>query len=108
MRRRIDEMATDVELQLVTKLGKLKFTVQLDETTVRNSEALLLAYVRYIEDGEFREEILFCQSLPTTTTAADIYGIYKNYMSYGASAMMGRRQGCLKLKKNDNSWMLTL
>ena len=100
----------------MTKLRKLKFTVQLDETTVRKSEALLLAYVRYIEDGEFKEEMLFCQSLPTTTTAADIYGIYKNHMSMleiplhnviscaadGAPAMMGRRQGCLKLMKIDN------
>ena len=56
------------------------------------------------------------------TTAADIYGIYNNYMSKweiplhnvisyaadGAPAMMGRRQGCLKLMKNDNPGMMTV
>ena len=66
VQRRIDEMASDVESQLVSKLRWCNFTVQLDESTVRDSEALLLAYVRYIDEEVFREEMLFCESLPTT------------------------------------------
>jgi hypothetical protein len=52
-------MAKDVENQLAAKLRKKKFTVQ---STVNGSEAILLAYVRYIEDQQFKEEMLFCES----------------------------------------------
>ena len=120
VRRRIEEMASDVEQQLVIKLREKKFTVQLDESTVRNSEALLMAYVRFIDNGEFAEEKLFCEQLTATTTAADIYGVYKNYMSRwnillgnvvactadGAPAMIGKRNGVLKLMKDDNPKMM--
>ena len=47
--RRIDEMGQDVEQQLIEKLKSQKFSLQIDECTVRKSEALLLAYVRYID-----------------------------------------------------------
>ena len=46
MLRRIDEMAKDVEKQLIAKLQVKKFKLQLDESTLRDSEAILLAYVR--------------------------------------------------------------
>ena len=52
----------------------------MDESTVKDSEALLLTYVRYIDKGEFAEEILFCKSLETTTTATDIYNKLENYL----------------------------
>ena len=105
VRRRIDEMASDVQQQLVNKLQKKIFTFQLDESTVRNSEAFLMAYVHFIDVGDFMEEMLFCEQLNTTTTAADIYGAYKTYMSRwnnplknvvscaadGAPAMMGKQ-----------------
>ena len=122
VRRRIDEMASDVEQQLVNKLREKIFTIQLDESTVRNSEALLMAYVSFIDNGEFMEEMLFCEQLNTTTTAADIYGVYKKYMSRwniplknivscaadGAPAMMGKRSGILKLMKDDNPTMMAV
>ena len=58
--RRIDEMGQDVEVQLIEKLKSQKFSLQIDECTVRKSEALLLAYVRYIDNEKFEEEMLFC------------------------------------------------
>jgi len=73
-------MAKDVENQLAAKLRKKKFTVQLDENTVNGSEAILLAYVRYFEDQQFKEEMLFCESLETTTTALDIYQTFKSFL----------------------------
>ena len=42
VQRRIDEMASDVTTQLVSKLRQTRFTVQVDETTVRDSQSLLL------------------------------------------------------------------
>lgn len=92
----------------------------MDESTIRDSQAVLMAYVRYIENGEFAEEMLFCESLETTTTAVDIYNSLKNYLfeaqipikniiscsADGAPVMMGKKNGCLKLMKDDNPEML--
>lgn len=113
---RIDEMGKDVEMQLVEKLKSSNFSLQLDESTIRDSEALLLAYVRYIDKESFQEEMLFCESLETTTTSKDIYSKVKNYLNLheipidnilsiaadGAPAMMGRNNGCLKMLKDEN------
>ncbi|XP_038669045.1 SCAN domain-containing protein 3-like [Scyliorhinus canicula] len=120
VRRRIDEMSEDIETQLVEKLKSRKFSVQMDESTVRDSEALLLTYVRYIDKGEFAEEMLFCKSLETTTIATDIYNKLKHYLDVnnipmenitscaadGAPVMMGKKNGCLKLMKDENPEML--
>ncbi len=118
--KRIDEMSGDVEAQLVEKLKSRKFSIQMDESTVRDSEALLMAYVRYIDNEEFVEDMLFCESLESTTTAIDIYSKLKKYLDEnqismenitscaadGAPVMMGKKKGCLKLMKDDNPQML--
>ncbi|GFQ97255.1 SCAN domain-containing protein 3 [Trichonephila clavata] len=63
--RRIDEMSEDIEMQLV------EFSVQLDESTLRESEAVLITYVRYVDKD-------------------------------GAPIMMGKKNACLKLMKDEN------
>ncbi|XP_042228309.1 SCAN domain-containing protein 3-like [Homarus americanus] len=117
---RIDEMSCDVEVQLVEKLKYTNFSIQLDESTVRDSEALLMAYVRYVDNGEFIEDMLFCEALETTTIAIDIYKKLKTYLddkqipmeniiscaADGAPVMMGKKNGVLKLLKDDNPQML--
>ncbi|GFV36873.1 hypothetical protein TNCV_1701691 [Trichonephila clavipes] len=42
--RRIDEMGENIEKQLVEKLKTRKFSVQMDESTLRDSEAVLINY----------------------------------------------------------------
>jgi hypothetical protein len=32
-----------------------------------------MAYGRYTDNGEFTEDMMFCEALKTTTTATDIY-----------------------------------
>ena len=119
---RIDEMGKDVESQLIEKLRLRKFSLQMDESTIRDSEALLLTYVRYIDHEEFQEEMLFCESFETTTTANDIYDKVKHYLDAnkipienvlacaadGAPAMMGKKTGCLKRLKDENPSILTI
>jgi hypothetical protein len=92
----------------------------MDESTVGNSEAVLMAYVRYINNGEFTEEMLFCGALRTTITAIDIHNKLKNHLDEaqismenitccatdGAPLMMGKKHGCLNLMKNANHEML--
>lgn len=45
---------------------------RIDETTKfesaeRDTETLLVAYIKYINNGEFTEEMLLCEALKTTT-----------------------------------------
>ena len=47
-------------------------SIQLDESTVRDSEALLMAYVIYVDNGEYIEDMPFCKALETTTITIDI------------------------------------
>ncbi|GFU35361.1 SCAN domain-containing protein 3 [Nephila pilipes] len=50
--RRIDEVSEDIEKQLVEKLKTKNFSVQMDESTSRDSEAVLITFKKYIdEDG---------------------------------------------------------
>ena len=65
--RLIDAMAEDVEKQLMAKFQVKQFALQLDEATLRDSEAILLAYVRYKDDEGPREKMLFARSLRTDT-----------------------------------------
>ena len=90
------------------------------ESTLGDSEAVLITYVRYIHKGDFAEEMLFCKSLESTTTSKGIYNKLKNYldvnnipMKYitscaadGAPNMMGKKNGCLKLMEDKNPEML--
>jgi len=68
------------------------------------------------------EEMLFCESLQTTTTAKDIYNVVKQFMTDndiplinfisiaadGAPNMMGRNKGVLKLLKDDQPDMMAV
>ncbi|GFW10089.1 SCAN domain-containing protein 3 [Trichonephila clavipes] len=47
--RRIDEMIDDIETQLVEKLKSRYFSLQKDESTLRDIEVVLLLYARYID-----------------------------------------------------------
>ena len=84
--------------------------------------ACVRTYVQYVQDGDFKEEMLHCEDLKTTTTPTDIYSLYKHYM-YGARipltyvilnaadwapAMIGRQRGVLCLMKADNPDMMTV
>ncbi|XP_067124482.1 protein FAM200A-like [Centruroides vittatus] len=119
--RRIDEMSEDIEKQLVEKLKSRQVSARMDESTLRDSEAVLITCVRYIEKGEFAEEMLFWKSLESTTTSKDIYSKLKNHLDVnnipmknitscaadGAPNMMGKT-GCLKLMKDENPKMLLM
>ena len=122
VRRCIDDIADDLEVQLFTILRTTKFSLALDKYTVCDSESLLLTYAGFQHNNEFVEEMLFCKSLKTTTTALDIYTVVMDYLSEknipisnivstaadGAPTMMGRRNGSLKLLKDDNPDMITV
>ncbi|GFX83102.1 SCAN domain-containing protein 3 [Trichonephila clavipes] len=118
--RRIDEMGEGIEKQLVEKLKTRKLSVQMDESTLRDSEAALITYVRYIDKGHFAEEMLFCKILESTTTSKDIFNKLNKYLDVndipmtiitscaadGVPNMMGKKNGRLKLMKDANPEMI--
>ncbi|CAH2007408.1 unnamed protein product, partial [Acanthoscelides obtectus] len=63
--RRIDEMSSDIESFLSNYLQTTHFSIQLDESTLPDNAALLLAYVRFIMNQEIYEELLFARTLIT-------------------------------------------
>lgn len=106
--RRIDDMAADVEAQLIKRVQESPvYSIQLDESTDISSCAQLLCFIRYIHGGSFQEEFLFCKSLPQRTTAADIFSVLDCYIrdhgiswekcrgvcTDGAAAMTGKKSG---------------
>ena len=80
MSRRIDEMAEDVEKQLIAKLQVKQFAFQLDEATLRDNEAIVLVYVRYKDDEGPRKEMLFARSLRTDTRGETIFNEVAAYL----------------------------
>ncbi|KAK2710451.1 hypothetical protein QYM36_011844 [Artemia franciscana] len=104
--RRIDEMAEDVEKQLIAHLQVKQFALQLDESTLRDNEVILLAYVRFNNEGP-KEEMLFARSLTTDTKGETIFNEVATYFQEnniplkniiacatdGAPSMTGRYKG---------------
>ncbi|CAL1533028.1 unnamed protein product [Lymnaea stagnalis] len=55
-------MIEDLKIKFVEQLKTTKLSVQMDESTLRDSEAVLITYLRYIDKVDFAEEILFRKS----------------------------------------------
>ena len=76
----INKMSDNIETKVRLKLQETEFSIQLDESTVRDDKALLLAYVRFIEDKKICEEMLFCHSLVTFCQGEIIFSNLKGYL----------------------------
>lgn len=110
--RRIDEMSGDTE-KLVEKLKTRTFSEQMDESTSRDSEEVLITYEKYIDKRHIAEEMLFCKRWKSTTTCKGKLKVFvdvndipmKNITSCAddsAPNMMGKKNGCLKFMKDWN------
>ena len=69
VRRSIDEISVYIQHQLHSFRRERNFPTQLDESTVRRNQVLLISYVRHVQNGDFKDEMLFCVEVKTTTTA---------------------------------------
>ncbi|GBP06346.1 Zinc finger BED domain-containing protein 5 [Eumeta japonica] len=70
--RRIHDLASYVKQELVTRLQKTRFALQMDESTDVAGLAILLVIVRYPYESSFEEDMLMCSPLPTNTTGEEI------------------------------------
>ncbi|XP_057667358.1 zinc finger BED domain-containing protein 5-like [Diorhabda carinulata] len=105
--RRIHDLASYVKQELVTRLQKTRFVLQMDESTDVADLAILLVIVRYPYESSFEEDMLMCSPLPTNTTGEEIFtkiNIFfeENNLSWndcidictdGAKAMTGKTAG---------------
>ena len=115
--RRIDDMSADIIEQVIQEIKSAPlgiFSIQLDESTDVANCSQLLVYVRYINEGEFKDEFLFCKPLETTTTAHDVFDTVGSFLQNhdipwenvcgvctdGAPAMLGCRSGFQRLVIN--------
>lgn len=114
VKRRIDEMAEEVENTVVSELKNCKFSIQLDES-VFGVSAVLMAYVRYFSKmkGQIIDEFLFAKYLETDGKGVTIFGCLQEYLNKydipleniiavatdGAPAMVGRYRGFATLLK---------
>ena len=115
--RRIDDMSADIMEQVIHEMKSAQlgiFSIQLDESTDVVNYYQLLVYVRYIYEGDFKDEFLFCKPLETTTTARDVLDTVGSFLqnhdihwgnvcgvcTNGAPAMLGCRTGFQRLVIN--------
>lgn len=105
--RRIEEIAEDIETQLLERINTSPwYALQVDESTDLDNKAILLVYVRYLCQEDVQEDMLCALSLPTKTTAAELFKSLDDYISGklkwsfcvgictdGAAAMTGRLSG---------------
>lgn len=108
IQRRIEDMSLDVRDQVLAEIKNSPlFSLQLDESTDVSSCAQLLVFVRYLHEGDIKEEFLFCSPLETTTKGEDIMKQMNSFFEAGglewkkvcgvctdgAPAMLGCRSG---------------
>ncbi|XP_034287159.2 zinc finger BED domain-containing protein 5-like [Pantherophis guttatus] len=116
VKRRIEEMAVNVEKKLISILQNSSFSMQLDKSTIADNNALLMAYVRYFdENNTLREERLFAINLITDTRGLSIFNTVKSYFTKnniplnnivacatdGAPLMIGRYCGFVAYLKEE-------
>jgi len=116
VKRRIDEMADNVENQLIKKIKSSDYySIQIDETTDISKCAQLLTYVRFIDNNQMKEEMLFCRELESNTTGEEIFNCLDEYVnryfgwnnciavcSDGAASMTDKKSGLITRIKTVN------
>ncbi|XP_065639505.1 zinc finger BED domain-containing protein 5-like [Hydra vulgaris] len=108
VKRRLTDISSNIKENVINEIKESPyFSIQLDESTDVSSMAQLIVYCRYIHNNKFKEEFLFSSCLETTTKAANIMEILKQFFNDnqlqwkylfgittdGAPAMMGCKSG---------------
>ncbi|GFW87814.1 zinc finger BED domain-containing protein 5 [Trichonephila clavipes] len=75
--RQIHDLVSYVKQELVTRLQKARFVLQIDESTDVAGLVILLVILRYPYENSFEEDMLMCSPLPTKTTGEEIFNKIK-------------------------------
>ena len=108
VQRRISLMSEDIKDQVIDQLKSAgPFALQLDESTDVSSCAQLIAFVRYVHNGAFKDEFLCMIDLPSRTRGEDVFRAIDTFFrendikwerlcglcTDGAPAMLGHSSG---------------
>lgn len=119
VRRRIHDMSADILDQVVQEIKSAPLpicSIQLDESTDVANCSQLMVYVRYINDGDFKDEFLCCKPLERTATALDVFEAVDSFLRQheiswksicgictdGAPATLGCQSGFQRLVLNES------
>uniref|UniRef100_A0A8C3HDY0 Uncharacterized protein n=1 Tax=Chrysemys picta bellii TaxID=8478 RepID=A0A8C3HDY0_CHRPI len=106
--QRINDMSNNIETTIVHRVKNSPYyAIQLDESTDVANLAILLLFVRYVNEGMVEEDLLFCRPLEERTTGEDIFNLTNAYFqekeidwsrclgicTYGATSMTGKYTG---------------
>lgn len=81
--RRTDDMSADIIDQVIQEMKSAPFpifSIQRDESTDIANCSQLLVYMRYSNDGDFKDEFLSCKPLEMTTTACDVFDTVGSFL----------------------------
>ena len=114
--RRIEDMAVDINEQLVSKLRGCEFAIQLDEATDSSMDAHLICYVRFVclTNKCIIEDLLFCKPITSRCRGIDMFEILDTFFKEndlvwenlvgictdGARSMSGKYNGLQSLVRD--------
>ncbi|XP_069059689.1 protein FAM200A-like [Pleurodeles waltl] len=78
--RRINDMANDINDQLICNLKGKDFALQLDEATDNQKDTHLICYVRFVNEKKIVEDLLFCKEMKGGTTGQDLFAVVDDFM----------------------------
>ena len=81
--KRIEDLSSDINDQIREHFDKQGqddelpqlWTLQVDESTDSTGKSHLFAFIRFIKNGSFVNQCLFCKELKTTTRGEDIFAL---------------------------------
>ena len=80
--RRIEEIAEDIEIELLERINTSpSYALQVDESKNINNKALLLVYVRYLNQEDVHKNFLCALALPTNTKGTELFKSADGYIS---------------------------
>ncbi|XP_069063747.1 zinc finger BED domain-containing protein 5-like [Pleurodeles waltl] len=78
--RRINDMADDINDQLICNLKGKDFALQLDEATDNQKDTHLICYVRFVNEKNIVEDLLFFKEMKGGTTGQDLFAVVDDFM----------------------------
>ena len=80
--RQIDEIAEDIEAQLLERINESPwYAIQVDKSTDVDNKATMLVFVQYIFQEDVHEDMLCALLLPANTRAAELFKSLNDYIS---------------------------
>lgn len=79
--RRIYDISEDISNQLINSLRGKEFGIQLDEATDSHKDAHLICYVRYVNEKQLIEDLLFCKEIEGGTSGKELFDIVDGFMA---------------------------